>query len=49
MTLDEGINDPDWVVLGDPVIQPLWEQQALRTRLTFNESAHRVSLKFPMP
>jgi hypothetical protein len=27
------INDPDGVVIGDPVIQPLRKQQALRARL----------------
>jgi hypothetical protein len=27
--INEGINDPDGVVIGDPFIQPLREQQAL--------------------
>jgi hypothetical protein len=42
--LDEGINNPDWIILGHPVIQPLRKQEALRARLTLNESTHRPLL-----
>ena len=40
--LNEGIYGSNWVVLSDPVIKALWEEDRLISTLTFDESLHAV-------
>ena len=41
--VDEHIDDPDRVVLGDVVVEMLGKQRALGSVLAFDESLHRVT------
>jgi hypothetical protein len=43
--VDQRINRPYRVVLGDPVVQTLREQRGLRSALTFDEPLHRAPLR----
>jgi len=43
--VDERVNGPHRVVLGDPVVQPFREQRGLRSTLTFDEPLQRAPLR----
>ena len=38
--LDKGVDDADWIVLGNVIIHMLRKQGALTTVLAFNETLH---------
>lgn len=40
--VDEHVDDPDWVVLCDVIVQTFWKQNALGSVLTFDESLHEM-------
>ena len=43
--VDEGVDGAYRVVLGDPVVQSLWQQRGLGSALTFDEPLHRAPLR----